>query len=140
MQLFTNDISIRNLNPHNASLSNDYMDNLWTTGIQLLPEIGRCVLGLRVLDCFKSASFIKSKSDRFGWRERKFSQGLAITLTWDDWMFSVARGLSDKILDSYDELVHCVIDDKRKSLTIYRRMKDKAIRELRDGVLHTIRK
>lgn len=140
MQLFTHNISIRNLNPHNASLSNDYMDNLWTTGIQLLPEIGNQVLGLKVLDAFKSASFIKSKSDRFGWRERKFSQGLAIKLTWDDWMFSVARAIADSIFDTYHEYVHCVIDDATKSLTIYRRMKDRAIRELRLDTLHTIRK
>lgn len=116
------------------------MDNLWTTGIQLLPEIGNQVLGLKVLDAFKSASFIKSKSDRFGWRERKFSQGLAIKLTWDDWMFSVARVIADSIFDTYHEYVHCVIDDATKSLTIYRRMKDRAIRELRLDTLHTIRK
>jgi len=138
MQSFTQGITIRSLNPDNYAMCNDYMDNVWTTGIQILPEISKGLIELKVVSCFTSASAIRAKSKSFGWRERKVSQGLAISLTWYDWKHVTALAIAKKLLNEYHENVHVYINDSNKTITIYRRMRDNVIKEIVQGHTRTI--
>ena len=143
MQKFVENITIRHLNPHNHTCGNDFMDNIWSWGIQLLPEFGKYVSGIQIKRCFVSEAYIKkellAKDEDYNWEWKKFAYGLAIKLTWDNWSFETAMALSDAIFNDYFENTHCVIDTKEETLTIYRRMKTKKIREKTSTSMKTLR-
>jgi len=143
MQKFIENITIRDLNPHNCVLGNDFQDNLWTWGIQILPELSRYVMDIKVMRCFASEKYIKDvilkDDEKFNWEWKKFAYGLAIKLTWNDWSFENASLVSNAIFDGYQEDTHCIIDERDKSLTVYRRMRDKKIRQRSNEGMKTIR-
>lgn len=122
-------VSFSELNHLNAALKNDYISNIYNTGMVVLSRM-RHLSGIKIIKGFISKQAIESKclksGELFNWYWKKFSFGLGIDVTWDNWDEMSAR-LVAKSLTSVKENLHVYIDTETKSVTVLRKMKNKKI-------------
>lgn len=140
---YIENITIRDLNPHNGFLGSDYQDNLWGCGISLLPGLANFASGIKVVRAFESEDYIKKnvlkEGEHFNWACRKYSRGLAVKLTWDNFTFESALAFCHAVLDDYAEKCHCIINTTEKTVEIFRRMRDQCIKEISEDSIKKIR-
>lgn len=124
--IFAEGITLNQINPHNFSLKNKYMDNLITTSMTVLPVIERSLENkqLKILKGFLSNSYAL---DRFETMTRSLilhTKGLALEISWDDFnennAYFVAHNLFDYAKKNNIKL-RIVIDINNEFIAVYYR-------------------
>ena len=145
---FTNDISLEHLNPFNYALKNDYMCNLFSTGLAILPALARTITyPIYVKKAMTSRRVLlsgnKPRNSIDLKLQEKFSEGLALCVSWD--MFNASETIEavQGVMSSLDENLIAVIDNTDNHVSFYRNTKDKVIYETTEdgnGNVRTIRR
>ncbi len=131
---FTKEISLIHLNPLNYALKNDYMSNLFSTGLLVLPVLGsaikypmfvkKAMISRKVLFSTKPPSILELKL------QDKFAEGLALSVGWDGFDIHEAIDASRSVINNADENVIVVVNDTDKYVSFYRDTNESAIYEI----------
>jgi len=129
---FTPGVTIATLNGIEQRLGNDYIDNLLEIGIVLLPELYKHKPSYKVVRAFTPKARLE-RGVEVNWFHRKFTRGLAITVTWDDWNTEDAIALGRGLLTDYKRKCHYIVNTDDKTFTVLIKMRDKSMTEVIDG-------
>ena len=123
-----NGFSIRDLNPENYALKNDYIDNLFTTAYQVIDKIAiPSGLNISIVRGFLSRNYIENELSKEAEGHTliyRFSKGLALSITWDDFNYASALTVARHFVDSVSNST-CIVTDK--CLEVYRKTKKQEI-------------
>lgn len=139
----TNEIGLEELNPYNVALKNDYLDNLLTTAFSVIPNIYP-VIGYPIIIKRAFCSYRLMQNDHKPETPHlieKYTQGLGIRITWDQWDFHVAKEAANAVYANIPGNMHIVINNDEKHISFYFNMHDRLICEaLPDQEIRIIRK
>jgi hypothetical protein len=132
--LFTKDVTLEHLNPLNYSLKNDYMNNLFVTGFSILPIINRITaMPIIVKRAMASRKTLRSGNKPVWSIENtyldKFTEGMALSVTWDGFEINEAAEIANAIMTGLDEKVVIFINSMDKYMNVYRDTREKVIYE-----------
>lgn len=123
---FANNITMKELNPHNFALKNTYISNLISTALNIIPILNE-VIGedaIKVTRGFISNMYLRDRVNVPDWKIQnmmRHTEGLALEFTWRDFEFSDALLAAKEVklsLQLKNEEVMVAIDTKRKRLHI----------------------
>jgi len=140
--VFAENVTIESLNPHNFAMKNEYIDNLISTAMLIVPKIAMEHSGIRVLRGFLSNAYIRDnfKTDIADYVQ-KHSMGLAIELSWDMFDLDEATSMGLLLIEQVIEPLFVLVDPDRKKLCVYRRyLKDNScLSQVIGGKLRTVK-
>ena len=122
--IFGDNIKMNNINPHNFALKNDYISNLMTTCLSIIPVVNRVVgkENSRVTRGFLSRQYMIDHFEMSGSLQEdllKFSQGLALEMTFEPYDNDVAITIAHNVGES-DRQVKVIIDNKKQKRSFFR--------------------
>lgn len=126
----TDKVDIRALNPYDVKLGNEYLDNLLATGFAIVSRMHALVgVELELVKAFVPIGKIKTDlKDEANAYDRKYSHGLALSFTWPSFLETIALRTAMELYDQYHEAgLHIVVDPFAKTLSVYRKMKDRKV-------------
>lgn len=138
-------VTLTSLNPKNYALKNTYLSNILTTAFKTLPKVYEAVKEpLKVLRCFMSASYVNAN---FSYAKRavlrRFTKGMSIEVTWDNWDADEALRAAYMVYEVFDEDVNdnaeVILDLDRKTLIVHRDTKETTLKEKTLEELRSIR-
>ncbi|HNX38197.1 MAG TPA: hypothetical protein PL124_03940 [Candidatus Cloacimonadota bacterium] len=130
---FADGITLLNLNPFNYALKNDYINNLMNTGMCILPIVADTVVGdISIKKCFTSKKqFLNNDYEKEDPRlSDKFSEGLAIRLTWDEYDANMATQLAYRVMSQLELKMNIAINNTANHITFYLDTDDQSIYEI----------
>ena len=115
--MFGKDISLREINPDNNALKNEYVDNLMTTAMMVVPPLDQIFGNLIVVQGFTAASKLykeilpKEKPERTkaNMYEIRHTLGYGLCLTWEGYDVDRALAFAKEFLKSTTENVNFLI-------------------------------
>lgn len=137
------EINVRDLNPYNFHLKNDYMENLLSTGFLILPILYEQVSNLKIINGFISSSFMRSKKRTLSQEDKRFTRGLALSVTFDNFeemALEVAEDLYHSFAESEDEAIKITVDRTKKKLFVGRDYEESSLMENSENGLRTVLK
>lgn len=140
--MFAENCSIEQLNPHNFALKNNYIDNLISTGMTLIPRLSNYGIGqVTVLKGFLSRAYVTQNIGCFKYDfMHKHTEGLAVELTWDNFDVSDATSTALGLAETIPEPVLLVVNTDKKSLAIYRDTLDQTVvNQIVSGQIRTVK-
>ena len=140
---FAENVTIESLNPQNFAMKNDYIDNLISTALLLIPKLCRVHDDLIITRGFISHAHmnanvvIGSHNDYL----RQHEKGLALEVSWSNFDVEDATKISVMMLESFNEPILIVVNTKDKKIGMYRRyLTDSSeLRQLNDNAYRTVK-
>ena len=137
--IFSEQITLHEINPHNFALKNDYISNLIDTAMLVIPPADALLpdRNLRVVTGFLSRSYIleqvEKDTDLFT-DLIQHSEGLAIELTWDNFTPDEAIALARNYM-SVKMCVKILINNKKKTISFFlKEEKNKILEKSINGI------
>lgn len=140
--VFAENVTIESLNPHNFAMKNEYIDNLISTAMLIIPKIACEHTGIRIIRGFVSAAYIRDNYNTdVADYVLKHANGLALEVTWDMFDLDDSTSVGLTLIDSIQEPLFVLIDMSRKKLCVYRKyLKDNScLSQVIDGKLRTVK-
>lgn len=122
---FADNVTMTDLNPHNFALKNDYISNLVSTALMVIP-IANAIVGsdsVMVKRGFLSRSYIQdellhkpvfNKADLY-----KHAEGLGVSITWRDFDSDTAIRVCNEVIFAHpEEKIKMVIEDSTVTFTL----------------------
>jgi len=126
----TNKIDLSILNPYDVKLGNEYMDNLISTALSIIP-LAFTMIGteLEVVRAFYPKSRLEVDiGDRANAYDKKYTYGLALSFKWKSFTENSAIRIAIDMFDTLSEAgLHIIIDPYKEELRLYRKMKDRKV-------------
>ena len=125
--MFADNVTMAELNPHNFALKNDYISNLISTALAVIPY-ANLIIGkenIQVVRGFLSRSYIQQEMALPKRRVDdiyKHAEGKAIEITWSDFDVESAINLTNYMIPIFTkegEKVKMVIDAVKSKLAFY---------------------
>ena len=128
--LFAPNIDMWSINPYNVKMGNEYLDNVITTALAIIPKvyIAANSAELKVTRAFvPKGKILEEKGIDANSYERKYGQGLALSFTWTEFNQDIAMQIAMDLFDNFNEGdrgIHIVVNPITRELSVYRKMKD----------------
>lgn len=126
----TSKIDMSILNPYDVKLGNEYIDNLISTALSIVP-LAFTMIGteLEVVRAFYPKGRLEAElGDKANAYDRKYSYGLALSFKWKSFTENSAIRIAIDMFDMLSEAgLHVVIDPYKQELRLYRKMKDRKV-------------
>jgi hypothetical protein len=135
------DIAFEDLNPHNFHLKNDYINNLLFTALNILPPLAKYNIKPKILLAFVSNSYAQDNLEEYHTNPLfyKFTQGLALRITWDNYSQIDAITIIPDILKDVKSNVYAYLNQDESYVDLYFEMKDTTkVFEIIDGITRQI--
>lgn len=126
----TKHIDLSILNPYDVKLGNEFMDNLISTSLSIIPPLFQSVGDeLEVVRAFYPRSRLElDLGDKANAYARKYTYGLALSFKWKSFAENLAIRIAMDLADVLTEAgIHIVVDPFEKELRVYRKMKDSKV-------------
>lgn len=139
---FADNVTMAELNPHNFALKNDYISNLISTALNVIPYANLVIGKEKVLVTkgFLSRSYIQQELQLPKRRVEDFykhAEGKAIEITWEDFDVESAIAFTTYMIPIFikeGDCVKMVIDSVKNRLSFYFDSDTKEVgEETRDG-------
>ncbi|MFA7142569.1 MAG: hypothetical protein WC175_01110 [Candidatus Dojkabacteria bacterium] len=122
--IFADYIRLSNINPHNFALKNEYISNLITTCMNIIPVVNSIVGKecTRVTRGFLSRQYMLDNLDipeRMFDDLMKHSKGLALEMTFEPFDPDVSISVANAVIEN-DKQVKVIIDNKKRRISFFR--------------------
>lgn len=123
---FGKTVTFEDLNPHNFHLKNDYINNILFAALSTFPALNAEGVDAKVLRGFVSSAYMENnmpemrKHDYSG----RYTQGLGLQITWDEYEPIVAISLITKLVQSIKSNVLALINQEAEYVELFFEMPD----------------
>ena len=124
--IFANGITLEDINRYEAALKNEYMDNLVSTGLSILPVIDQNLSGkqIKIKEGFIPKALLLDLHDVLTHSMISHTKGLALKFTWTNYDYEEAYFLAHALYEyaeKNDLNFHIVILEKEDAIDVHRK-------------------
>lgn len=123
---FGKTVTFEDLNPHNFHLKNDYINNILFVALSTFPMLNADGIDAKVLMGFVSNGYMEQnlpslKDTKYA---GKYTQGLGLRITWEDYQPITAIGIVTKLVSSIKSNVIARLDQDNHFVELFFEMTD----------------